>query len=399
MKGNLQPDHRTMLLDLLHERVALSRADLASESGLSPATVSRALSSLLGAGLVREVAVPGEGPGRPARYVELRPDGALVVGIDAGGTMLRGVLADLVGTVRRKVARPARDPRDPDLLVADLIDLVRAAAGSEERGRILAVAAGISGIVDHEAGRVRISPDLPGLDGIDVAARLSTELGVPVEVDNDDLLAAVGEAAVGAARGSTDVVFLSLGFGLGAGILVDGRPVRGADHAAGAVGSLGAQRLDERASGRAIPGRYRAALARTGRAADLARVPAGLDARAVFDLADAGDPVARNIAADVTADIAGMASDLAAVVDPDVIVLGGGLAANRPELVDAVGQHLAGNVPFPPRVVLSALEGSAVVHGAVALALAHVRSHLPDPAGGGDAPPRRGRRRTALQLV
>jgi predicted NBD/HSP70 family sugar kinase len=399
MKGNLQPDHRTMLLDLLHERVALSRADLASESGLSPATVSRALSSLLGAGLVREVAVPGEGPGRPARYVELRPDGALVVGIDAGGTMLRGVLADLVGTVRRKVARPARDPRDPDLLVADLIDLVRAAAGSEERGRILAVAAGISGIVDHEAGRVRISPDLPGLDGIDVAARLSTALGIPVEVDNDDLLAAVGEAAVGAARGSTDVVFLSLGFGLGAGILVDGRPVRGAAHAAGAVGSLGAQRLDERASGRAIPGRYRAALARTGRAADLARVPAGLDARAVFDLADAGDPVARNIAADVTADIAGLASDLAAVVDPDVIVLGGGLAANRPELIDAVSQHLAGNVPFPPRVALSALEGSAVVHGAVALALAHVRSHLPDPAGGGDAPPRRGRRRTALQLV
>ncbi len=109
--------------------------------------------------------------------------------------------------------------------------------------------------------------------------------------------------------------------------------------------------------------------------------------------------MARGIVADVTADIAGMATEVAAIVDPDVIVLGGGLAASRPQLAEAVGQRLAGNVPFPPRVVLSALEGAAVVHGAVALALAHVRSHLPDPAGGADAPLRRGRRRTALQLV
>ncbi len=397
MKGKLQPDHRAALLDLLHERSALSRAEMAEASGLSPATVSRTLASLIRAGMVREVPVATDGPGRPARIVELRPEGALVVGIDAGGSMLRGVLADLVGTVHRRVARSARDPRDADALLADLGALFDAAIAGSDRERVLAVAAGISGIVDHARGRVRMSPDLPGLDGVDVAARLAAALGVPVEVDNDDLLAAVGEAAVGAARGASDVVFLSLGYGLGAGILVDGRPLRGAGHAAGAIGALGSHRMDERASGRAIPGRYLSALAHTGRAADVAAVQPGLDARAVFELAAAGDPVARFVSEDVTAAIAAMASDVAAVVDPEVVVLGGGLAANRPQLADAVARHVATSVPFPPRVVVSALEGAAVVHGAVALALAHVRSHLPDAATGAGPTPRR--RPTALQLV
>ncbi len=399
MKGNLQPDHRSAIADLLHERGTLSRGDLAELSGLSPATVSRVLASLLRAGFVQESTAAGERPGRPARSVELRPEGARVVGIDAGGSMLRAVLADQLGTVRRRVASAARDPRDPALLVADLAALVRAAIADEDPGRVLAVAAGISGIVDHASGRVRMSPDLPGLDGVEVAACLSAELGIPVEVDNDDLLAAVGEAASGAARGSGDVVFLSLGYGLGAGILVDGRPVRGAAHAAGAIGSLGAPKLDERASGRAIPGRYLAALARTGRTADAHGGAQALDARAVFERAEAGDPVARSIVADVASAIADVATDVAALVDPSVIVLGGGLAAGRPPLVDAVAERLAGTLPFPPRVVPSALEGSAVVHGAVALALAHVRSHLPDPSGGGEPPPGRARRRTALQLV
>lgn len=399
MKGNLQPDHRTAILDLLHERGALPRADLAALSGLSPATVSRALASLRRSGYVREVAVPGDGPGRPARHVALRPDGAHVVGIDAGGSMLRGVLADLDGTIRRRVARPARDPRDAERLLEDLALVARDAIGSVDSRRVRAAAAGLSGIVDHAAGRVRMSPDLPGLDGVDVAARLTEALGIPVEVDNDDLLAAIGEAAAGAARGATNVVFLSLGYGLGAGILVDGRPVRGSAHAAGAVGFLGAQQLDERASGRAIPGRYIAALVRAGRGPDVAATMPGLDARAVFERAEAGEPIARGLVADAVAAIAEMATDVAAIVDPSVIVLGGGLVANSSVILDAVAERLAATVPFPPRVVPSALEGAAVVHGAVALALAHARTRLQGAPGAHEAPPGRARRRTVLQLV
>ena len=126
--------------------------------------------------------------------------------------------------------------------------------------------AGVSGIVDHDGGRVLLSPDLPGLDGGSVAAALQERLGVPVAIDNDDLLAAVGEAAAGAAIGCRDVVFLSLGYGLGAGLIVAGRPVRGASNAAGAIAYLAPGRLEDRVSGRAIPARYGAALAKRGAA-------------------------------------------------------------------------------------------------------------------------------------
>ena len=312
--------------------------------------------------------------------------------------MLRGVLADLDGTVRRRAARPARDPDDGARLVRELAVLARTAIGPGDGRPVLALAAGVSGIVDHEAGRVRMSPDLPGLAGIDVAARLEHDLGIPVRIDNDDLLAAVGEAAAGVARGHKDVVFLSLGFGLGAGILVDGRPLRGSGQAAGAVGFMGAAQLDERASGRAIPDRYAAALARGGRRDPGRSRGHAVDARAVFELAAAGDPVARRVVADAIEAISEMATDVAAVVDPEVIVLGGGLVAGAPQLVDAVAERLRATLPFPPRVVASALEGAAVVHGAVAVARAHARTNL--PAHPGTAPGgARIRHRTALQLV
>lgn len=400
MKGNAAGDHRTTILDLLDERGSLPRTELAALTGLSPATLSRAVAELRRAGYVREAPAPAQGPGRPARHVELRPDGAHVVAIDAGGSMLRGVLADLDGTIRRRVARSATDPSNGDRLVDELVALARSVMEPGDGRPVLAVAAGVSGIVDHATGTVRMSPDLPGLAGMDLAARLEAALEVPVRVDNDDILAAVGEAAAGAARGARDVVFLSLGFGLGAGILVDGRPLRGAAHAAGAIGFVGLQQLDERASGRAIPDRYAAALARGGRHLEpgVSSATPVLDARAVFERAAAGDVIARRVVADAIAAIAEMATDVAAVVDPDVVVLGGGLVAGAPQLVDAVGERLRAVLPFPPRVVPSALEGAAVVHGAVALALAHARTHL--PAGPGLRPARSAaRHRTALKLV
>jgi len=288
--------------------------------------------------------------------------------------MLRGVLADLDGRVLRRVAHPAGDASDTERLIDDLVGLVRAAVDDHSPRRLLAVAAGISGIVDHDAGQVRMSPDLPGLNGVLVAQRLETELSVPVRVDNDDVLAAIGEAAAGAARGADNVIFLSLGFGLGAGILVDGRPLRGASHAAGAVGFVGTPQLDERGSGRAIAERYAAALARTNSRQHRTSI-ASVDARRVFERAAAGDRLARRVVADAMISIAEMAVDVAAVVDPQVIVLGGGLAG-APEVVDAVAERVRATLPFPPRVVRSSLDDAAVVHGAVALALALGPLHL-----------------------
>lgn len=319
--------------------------------------------------------------------------------------MFRAVVADLEGVVRARLTRPVSDARDRDAVLRDLV-LVAGDVTALAGGRpLLAVAAGVSGIVDHASGQVLLAPDLPALDGAPIATLLQEELGVPVSIDNDDLLAAVGEAAAGAARGCADVAFLSLGYGLGAGLIVGGRPVRGASHAAGAIAYLAPGRLEDRASGRAIPSRYRDAVTRAGAAGRGGRPAAGIeqpvwpDARGVFELAAGGDPIAAAVIDEVVDALGELVVNVAALLDPEVIVLGGGLASSGAVLFEVLSGRLASAVPFPPRLVPSALEDAAVVHGAVSVALALARRHLGDPGGARRAAPPDPARLGALQLI
>jgi len=367
-------DPTIAILEVLAERPRASRAELVEATGLSPATVGRAVGRLRRAGVLREYALGAAGVGRPPRVIELG-DQCLVIGIDAGGRTLRAAIADLGGTFRRQIARPVRDPADRDALVDDLAALVGELATGLRPGAIQAVVAGVSGIVDHREGRVLLSPDLPGLAGLALASALEGRLGLPVGIDNDDLLAAIGEATAGAAAGCRNVVFVSLGYGLGAGLIVDGRPVRGASHAAGAIAFLSPGRLDDRASGRAIPARYRAAVLAAGSAgtSDYGDVA---DARAVFDLAAAGNRTAMAVIDGVVTDLGDLVVDVAAVLDPEVIVVGGGLADAGPTLFGPLERRLREALPYPPRIAASALEGAAVLHGATSLALALARRRL-----------------------
>jgi predicted NBD/HSP70 family sugar kinase len=191
---------------------------------------------------------------------------------------------------------------------------------------------------------------------------LAESLDMPVAIDNDDLLAAAGEAAFGAARGCTEVVFLSLGLGLGAGLLVGGRPVRGVRSAAGAIAYLAPGMLQDRASGRAIPRRYNE---RRGERAGTPR----RTAKRVIELASTGDDDARAVVADAIEALGSLAVNVGALLDPEVIVLGGGLARGIPGLVEALAGRLRDALPFPPRVALSELGEDAVARGAGTLAL------------------------------
>ena len=369
-------DPAIAILEVLAERPRASRAELVDATGLSPATVGRAVGRLRRQGVLREVALESSGVGRPPRSVELEDHSAFVIGIDAGGRMLRAAIADLGGTLGARIAQPVRHAHDHEALVEDVITLIEELARTVPTGAVQAVVAGISGIVDHADGRVLLSPDLPGLNGSHLAAALTGRLGLPVAIDNDDLLAAIGEASAGAAVGCRDVVFLSLGYGLGAGLIVDGRPVRGASHAAGAIAFLAPGRLEDRASGRGIPLRYRELADAAGSPHATVWGDGVADARAVFERAEAGDPIAVGIVAEVVGGIGDLAVDVAALLDPQIIVVGGGLANAGSALFGPVEARLRQALPYPPRLVPSALEDTAVLYGATTLALALARRRV-----------------------
>ena len=192
------------ILEILAERPRASRAELAEATGLSPATVGRTVGRLRRDGVLREYALDAAGVGRPPRVVELDHRSAFVIGIDAGGRTLRAAIADLGGTFRGRIAGPVRDPADREALVDDLVALVAELAAGVRPGAVQAVVAGVSGIVDHGEGRVLLSPDLPGLAGLALAAALEGRLGLPVRIDNDDLLAAMSVLEPYMVRGCTN---------------------------------------------------------------------------------------------------------------------------------------------------------------------------------------------------
>ena len=360
-------DHSVTVLELLRHRPLSSRAELADAAGVSQATISRVLARMRRDGFVEELATDAAGLGRPPGLVRIRPGAAHVVGVDAGGQHLRGVAVDLAGATRRAEAAEVRGDDGNEVLDA-IVGLVLRLSASFGGSRLLAVAVGVSGIVDEVTGVVRLSPDLPALEGVQLADRLRDALGTPAAADNDDLLAAVGEAAHGAARGCTEVAFLSLGYGLGAGLIVRGRPVRGAAGAAGAIAYLAPDRLEERASGRSIPIRYR----ELGGGAPSPAV----DASVVFARAAAGDAIAGRVVDDAIDALGAAVVNVAALLDPQVIVLGGGLTKNGPSFVTRLAARLAEGVPYPPRLVVSELGDEAVAEGAALLAFSLAKRSL-----------------------
>lgn len=370
MKRPATPD--IVVLEALAGRDGQSRAALTERTGLSWATVGRSVDRLLRQGILQEHPVDPNGVGRPPRLVRIDGRAASVVAIDAGGRTIRAALADLDGTLRERAARPVRDPDDRQALLDDLVDIVHEVSASIPAGSVQAVTAGVSGIVDPDGGRVLMAPDLPGLAEVSLGEELSRRLERPVAIDNDDLLAAIGEATSGAAQGCRHVVFLSLGYGLGAGLIVDGRPVRGASHAAGAIAYLAPGRLEAIASGRGIAARYREAARRlpphAGRVAG--------DARDVFSLAGLGDLVAAEVVEDALAALGDLVVAVAALLDPEVIVLGGGLTDAGPALFGPLGHRLTSGVPYPPRLAASVLGDGAVLQGAISVALVLARRRI-----------------------
>lgn len=361
--------HSIEVLEALRRRPVASRAQLAEDTGLSAASISRTIAKLRATGLVVERVAGAEGVGRPPRVVQFQPSAAHVVGIDAGGSSVRVMLTDLEGVPQSSANVTVRAARQAGALLDSISQVVHnlvKRAGAQP----VAAAAGISGIVDAARGEVLLSPDLPALKGCDVAQMLSDRLGLPVAIDNDDLLAAAGEAAFGAAEGCTEVVFLSLGFGVGAGLIVGGRPVRGARSSAGAIAYLAPGRLEERASGRAIPVRY--AERRKVSQATAAR----LTAERVFELAAQGDEAALAVVADAEDALGDLVVNVAALLDPQVVVLGGGLVRGQPSLVTRLGERLHAALPFPPRLAASALGEHAVARGAASLALTLAQRRL-----------------------
>lgn len=262
-------------------------------------------------------------------------------GIDLGGTKILGRILD-PDDPTRALAETRRDtPRGDEAIIeslAGVVDDLRQASGGD---RLAAVGIGAAGLIDGR-GVLRMAPNLPGVAEFDLGRRLAERLGLPVSVDNDATCATWAEHVAGAARGSTDSVLVTLGTGIGGGVVAGGRLQRGAHGFAGEAGHMmvdpngppcpcGRRGCWERyASGTGL-GRLARDAAQAGNA-DRVVALAGGDPEAVrgehvTEAARLGDPEALEVLQSFAWWVAVGLANLVNVLDPDVVVVGGGLVA------------------------------------------------------------------------
>ncbi|WP_330455944.1 ROK family protein [Streptomyces sp. NBC_00820] len=377
-RRRLRSTNERLLLDRLRALGAASRAQLARETGLSKPTVSSALASLAAAGLVHEVGTHAPERGRTAVLYAPDPAAGYVLGVDVGRGWLRVAVAGLDGTVAARA-----DVRNRARTSAALADLVvgtaRRVVGDSgvDPAEVVHGVVGTPGVYDEERRRVRYAMHLPGWGRAGLFDRMREELGVPLEVHNDANLAALGEYTYGVGAGSRLFAYIMIGTGLGMGVVSEGRLFTGAHGLAGEIGFLP---WPDRRAGQEEPGRHRPERLEDA-VSGVAVVEAArhfgmsgqLTAKAVFDAARRGDAAAVRAVELEGERIAHTVAAAAAVLDPDLVVLGGGVGHSVDLLLGPVRAHLRALTPLRPAIAPSRLGEDAVLLGAVATALGTAR--------------------------
>lgn len=359
----------------------ITRAEIARRTGLSKQAVSEVALQLEDAGWIGKVGRTHGNIGRTAITYQIVSSAAFVIGIDLGGSKCRIAIADLSSHVVAE-ATTATDPGGGLQAlrhIAGEVDRLIGIAGID-RARIQRAVIGCPGIIDPHSGRLNHSPSVPDLTGTDIAGSLSALLGVPTTAENDVNLAVLGEHWQGRGRGADSLAFAALGTGIGLGLMINGRLVRGKRGAAGEICFLPIENdpfeeniLGEGAFERAIGSR--GILARYRRLAGDRDDPAVQSVHDIFQAMRQGDPVAAR-AIDETAKLFafGLLS-LTAIIDPDMIVLGGNIGI-QPELVERARTYVNAGSEQPPLIAASALGNRATLVGALATGLAQLQESL-----------------------
>jgi predicted NBD/HSP70 family sugar kinase len=358
-----------LLLSQIRQLGPCSRADLARLSGLSKPTVSLALANVERSGLVRIAGQRTGVPGRSARLYEIRPEAGFVLGLDIGQHYLRGALADLAGEVRAQHSARTRATSVRGRL-ADLIDLADTLCeeAGVARNSITQTVIGSPGVYDPRRNAMALTGGLSGLSRPAVLTGLREAFGQDLVVENDVDAAALAERAHGHGREFASFAFVWIGTGIGLGLVLDGRLHRGAH---GVAGEIAYMPISEGQGTDEEDARRRGALEAAGsasavvRAARRAGMRGQVSARSVFASAARGDERAAAVVAGEARLVAKAISAVVTVVDPELVVLGGGIG-QAPGFAAAVSAELRGLSPVLPEVRVSALGTDAVVDGCLA---------------------------------
>lgn len=347
----------------------ISRASIAKQTGMSKQTASEVVRILCEEGWVRETGRTSGHVGRTATTYELIPDSSYVVAVDLGGTKLRTAIVDLDGNVLSELAEPTHVLGGVHVAkqIGELSKQAAKITGLDFQKVKIAVV-GCPGVPDRASGAIKFAPNIPGIDTIDFASAVSKSLGVPVKLENDVNLAVLGEHWAGGGKEVDSLVYISLGTGIGAGIIVNGKLLRGSGGFAGELGYLpfGADPFEEESLRTGAFERVAATHGIKKAYHDL--TDENVDVPTIFKRLRAGDQHARIVIEKTAALLARAVASVSVVTNPEVVLLGGSIGS-QPEMLEATIRFVSSCFPYPVRIELSPLGNHAALCGAAAIGL------------------------------
>jgi len=359
------------VLDTLRTHGALHAAQVARINGLSKPTTSVILRSLVDFGLVQEYFPGADDPKRARSVFEAISDVHVALAIDIGARFIRAGVSDLSATVRSQVSIAVKS-----LTLSSIVKTMHEAADSalKESGfafkKVNSLVVGAPGVVDQLSGELAIAGTITELDGVNVSTLVKREFGIAPLVENDINLATLAEMDQGHGVGLRNFAVLSVGSGLGAGIVLNGELVRGHRGAAGEVFYVpfgdpsdthrsstnpSGDRISEIAS--SLAGNY---------PDSVLSLPYTIIG--ILDAARQGDALAKAVVKQEAERIALYVATISSVVDVELVVLAGGIGRQADFFLQPVRDFVASIVPFPPRIEVTTLGEGSVLRGALDLA-------------------------------
>ncbi len=358
-----------------------SASQLVAATGLSKATIGLAFGSLERVGLISQVGHRIGQVGRAPRLYKIRPDAGRAMAVDVGASWIRLAVADLSGTITARA-----DHRVRTLAASALADQIGelARTTAADAGVTLAdithTVLGFPGIYEPDTDRIMAAPNLPGWEEPGSVAALRAKLGPRFSIDNDVNLATVAEQEHGAGAGAGNFVFVSVGTGIGMGIVIGGDLYRGSSGRAGEISYLP---VGDGPGQLPAPDVRQHGILETAASADgvlSAAKRLGMTATSteqVFDAARSGDQTAIQVVHDEAGHLARALAAVIAVLDPGLIVIGGGVGGNADLLLDTTKRLLGDLLALStPPIEMSMLGRDAVVLGGLAAGLDRARDDV-----------------------
>ena len=357
------------ILEGISRDTGLQPEALAANLGLNLSTIKNHIRKLRQDRLL----IPANG----RREIRLNPDYGYLVGIDMGASHLHFALAGFSGEIIRDAVEKVRPEDGPGKTIRQIKKGIQRLIPASERSRLRAIALAVPSAVDPRTGLVLMANNLPGWTNINLKDELQKEFRLPVYIENDANMAAIGEHWRGVARSADNFVFIALGTGIGSGIFINGQLYVGRTGAAGELQFLHVEwprwnedfgdtgYFESYASGQGIATLGRKLMKpRTG--AHSKGLAETRDAYFVFEAFHKGQAKARKVLETIFTILGAGVANVAGVLDPEMVVLGGGITRGAPELMLSTVTTVARRIqPNCPPILMSELGDQAQTYGAI----------------------------------